>query len=1047
MQRIQRWCLMSLLLSLILVGSSSQTVLFADEVQFNRDIRPIFSNTCFKCHGPDAKTREADLRLDERDSAIADRGGYAAIVPRASSASEIVRRIESQDPDLMMPPPTSGLSLTDAEKARVRRWVAEGAVYQQHWSFEPTHRTVPPMDVNAATAIDAFINAKLLGSGLTALGPVDPTTQLRRVSLDLTGLPPTIPQTDQFLRMVERQGIDQAYRAVVDQLLQSPRFGEQMAWHWMEAARYADTDGYQNDGPREMWRWRDWVIDAFNRNLPFDQFTIEQLAGDLLPNATDQQRIATAFNRNHRYNSEEGIPIDEFLLENAVDRVDTTATVWMGLTVGCARCHDHKYDPISQREYYQLIDFFNDVAESGRAIKNGNSEPWIKSPTDAQQAQFEKLTQRVANKSAALQFAEAEIATGQRVWEQSITEAGYFSGVPLISNGLDHFFSFDQADDRVTIAQGRPNLDAGRFGLAASVGGQDQFLLGKIPGLIGNGRFSISFWMSPQDVQAGAVLSNETAGTTRDGILVEFIDGRLRWNINHRWISGVSTIETVQPFKPGTWTQVTLTNDGTQRAQGMTIYLDGVKQAVNVIRNTNSNVAKRDQGAALSLGYSKHVGFWQGRLDELRFYTSRTLSVDEAQLLAVPESVAEVVTVPVNARSDFQHRLLRVAFLENSTSPHLRSLWTELQDAIAAQTAAWDKLPTTMVMEDLPGGRPSHLRLRGQYDQWGEATPAGVPQVLPNLSGPADRLAFAKWLVDGRHPLTARVIVNRYWQMLIGTGLVKTAEDFGSQGDLPTHPDLLDWLATRFMDQGWDIKAIIKKMVLSDAYRRSSHVEPSHQIHDPHNLFYARAARLRLPGNVLRDQALFVSGSLVEKLGGISVFPFQPAGLWEEASNATYRVGKGEDLSRRSLYTYWKRTLSPPNLSLLDNTDRESCAVKPRKTNTPLQALTLLNDVIFAESARNLAERMLDSGRSDQARLSFAFRSLTSRRPSFAELELLVSALQSYREEFQQHPDSAMMVCRIARSGAAERYSPVDVAAATAVANLLLNLDEVTTRE
>jgi len=1034
----------------------------AIEVEFNRDIRPIVSNTCFQCHGPDANTREAGLRLDLAAEATADLGGYAAIVPGDAEASEALQRMLSDDPSLRMPPPDSGLVVTPSQIEVIRQWIEQGANYQQHWAFEPITRPVVPQVDGGTHAkgfrgpIDAFIQRRLSEQGIHPQGPAEPLIQLRRVSLDLTGLPPTLDEIDDFVKDVDQLGLEAAYEAAVDRLLGSHRFGEKMAWHWLEAARYADTDGYQNDGPREMWRWRDWVIDAYNRNMPFDQFTIEQLAGDLLPRPTHEQLIATAFNRNHRYNSEEGIPIDEYLLENAVDRVDTTSTVWLGMTFGCARCHDHKYDPISQVEYYQLIDYFNDVAESGRAVKFGNSEPWIKTPTDDQRQRLKKFDRRVASAEQTLQTSGQKIARAATEWfrDAALDQV-------VLQHGLDHHFRFDHEpdqDDRVTIVQGRPTFRDGRVGKAATFGGQEQLSVGKVPGLIGNGRFSIAFWVKPEDVQKGVVLSNEEPGTMRAGILVQFKDGHLRWDIIHRWISGVSTIETKRTFQPGQWVHITLTNDGTQRAQGMQLYVDGVLQDVNVVRNTNSNTAKPSQGAALSLGYSKHEGFWKGQLDELRIYPSRTLSDDEAKLLPRADTIAQLQSLPEEQRCQADRQVIELAYLESEHDPNHSRLLDSLRAAVAARTAYDDSLPTTMIMQDLPGGRPSFVRLRGVYDALGEQVNPGVPEVFPAAEQPADRLEFARWLVSSEHPLTARVAVNRYWQLLFGQGIVRSAEDFGSQGELPDHPQLLDYLASEFIASGWDTKYLLKTIVMSDTYRRSSEVTKDLLELDPANIYLARAPRLRLPGNVLRDQALFISELLVDQLGGPSVFPYQPAGLWREASNVTYKVGKGEDLYRRSLYTYWKRTLAPPTMTLLDAAEREWCSVRPRSTNTPLQALVLLNEPTFTEAAKRFARQIVAADESESRRIKRAFQTVATRLPSTEEQTLLEQAWQAYRNEFALHPELAREAATLGTEasesttrqtlqGDAELEQLVDLAAATALANVLLNLDEVTSRE
>ncbi len=1018
------------------------TFVSAAEIEFNRDIRPILSDTCWQCHGPDAQTREAGLRLDDEQAAKADAGGYAAIVAGDPDNSEAMRRILSDDPDEMMPPPASGLKWTAEQKELFRRWIAEGAVYETHWSFTRIERPHPPSDEHP---IDAFIRDRLRQAGLAPAPLASPETQLRRVTLDLTGLPPSISEIDAFLADIQQRGMDAAYECVVDRLLSSARHAEQMTWHWLEAARYADTDGYQNDGPREMWRWRDWVVAAFAQGMPFDQFTIEQLAGDLLPDATDQQLIASGFNRNNRYNSEEGIPIDEFLLENAVDRVDTTSTIWMGLTVGCARCHDHKYDPISQREYYQLIDYFNDVAESGRARREGNSEPWIKTPTPDQQQQLDALKKRVRQAARRLKKTESEIARAQADWEHEVRLSG-----PILTDGLDHYYSFDDEDERVKPIEGGAVLSDGVRGNAATLNGEGYFELDKILGLIGNGRFSIAFWMKPDDVQHGPILSNETLETQRKGIAVEFVEGRLRWNINTRWIGGVSTIETNRLFKPGRWVHITLTNDGTQRAAGMQIYVDGKAQDVSVIRNTNSNQAPRGIGSVMRVGFSKHIGHWKGQLDELRFYTQRTLSAAEAAQLAVRRTVEQIAARAEELRSPHESALIRTAFLEQAAVDQHAKLLAQLRAAQAAQLAWEDQLPTTMIMRDLPEGRPSFVRNRGVYDQLGERVEQNVPAALPPLprEQPNDRLAFARWLVSAEHPLTARVTVNRYWQIFFGDALVKTPEDFGSQGDLPTHRELLDWLAAEFIQHDWDNRHLIKRIVSSQTYRQDSAVRPEHYRIDPENRLLARAPRLSLHGNVLRDQALFAAGLLVEKTGGPSVFPYQPAGMWEEASNAKYRVGKGEQLYRRSLYTYWKRTLAPPTLAVLDTADREYCSVKPKRTNTPLQALTLLNDVTFIEAARKLGERLLsEGGDSDAERIRFAFRTVATREPTDRELTVLADAWNAYRGEFAGAAERAVALMATGDSPSSDQYPPTELAAAATLANVLLNLEEVTTRE
>jgi len=1012
-----------------------------ERVNFNRDIRSILSDNCFSCHGPDAQTREADLRLDREDTAKRERGGYSVIVAGSPNQSELLTRVQASDPDLRMPPPSSGKQLTPEEKQILERWIAEGAEYQSHWAFEPIHR----VETNG-NAIDVLIRRRLVKEGLKPSGPATPATQLRRLSLDLIGLPPTIAETDQFLADLDQQGLDTAYQMAVERLLDSPRFGEHMAWSWLEAARYADTDGYQNDGPREMWRWRDWVIRAFNQNLKFDQFTIEQLAGDQLPQPTQDQLIATAFNRNHRYNSEAGIPIDEFLLENAVDRVDTTSTVWMGLTMGCARCHDHKFDPLSQKEYYQLVDYFNDVAESGRAIKFGNSEPWIKTPTAEQLAILQELDAAVASSKQALEQAEAEIQSSQATWE---TATDFRQ--PLLHDGLHDHWTFDrERDESFSTDPSAMVREQGLFGDAVHVDAEHHLTLKPVHGLIGDGRFTISFWMKPADIQQGAVISNEGGNTVRSGNLVEFVEGRLRWNIIGRWIDAVQAVETQQALMVNQWIHVVLTNDGTQRTAGMSIYLNGDPQPVDEIYNTNSNKIDPKQQTKMRLGFSHHAPDWHGSIDELRFYTDRTLSPDEVRLLAVPESPPAIAAKPVSDRSTDEQQVLRLIYLEQTENESHRKLLKDWRAAKSKRREYFDRLPTTMIMRDRVEGRPSYIRRRGVYDQLGERVESGVPAVFPPLPNdmPSGRLAFARWLVSDQHPLTARVTMNRLWQSFFGRGIVRTPGDFGSQGSPPTHRELLDWLAAEFIARDWDLKWMIRQIVLSKTYRQSSQLQEVHRELDPENLLLARAPAIPLAGNILRDQALAVSGLLVEEIGGPSVKPYQPKNLWREASNFTYDQGKGNDLYRRSLYTYWKRTLAPPTMAILDTGDREYCTVERKRTNTSLQALALLNEVTFVESARKLAERiLLEGGDTDQQRVVFAFRTVAVRFPTAQEKKILVQALQDYRIHYQDQPELAARLLETGDSQVHPELDKEELAAATALANVLLNLDEVTTRE
>ena len=1012
-------------LTALLIGAegSSSKAQAETAIEFNRDIRPILSDNCFHCHGPDPKERKAGLRLDTEEGAIGREPSSAAIVRGNPEGSELIRRIHHEDPSERMPPADSRKQLSEREKQLLSDWIQAGAPWQGHWAFEAPRRPSLPKVRNTdwpQNEIDTFILARLEQEGLRPSPPAPPETLARRATLDLTGLPPSLGELDQFLEHPRSH----AYSELVARLFNSPRYGEHMAWHWLEAARYADTDGYQNDGPREMWRWRDWVIDAFNRNLPFDQFTIEQLAGDLLPHPTTQQIIATGFNRNHRYNSEAGLVFEEFLLENAVDRVDTTSTVWMGLTMGCARCHDHKYDPLPQKEYYQLLAYFNNIPESGRAIKFGNSEPWIKAPTPSQKDQLNSLQSAIDHAQARLDRSDREIQAAQEQWEASFKATD--SNEPVGIHGLSHRYAKDQPLE----------LDGGGVALE------------KISHLICNGRFSITFWMDPKRVHEGAVLSNEQKSSGRNGILVAFHQGHLRFHIISRWVAGVATLETISTIPQDEWMHVALTNDGSQRAKGMAIYLNGQRTDCRILHNSNSNKSGEQFGDIMRVGASPHVSNWRGRVSDLRFYHRHTLYPDEAALIATRDSIEDIVRMPPEERTQRQAEKIRRYYLRHEAPDRLAGRLTTWEQARADYRAFYDSLPTTMVMEEMPTTKSTYVRRRGVYHQKGERVDRGVPQVLSSMPPhyPRNRLGLARWLVDGRHPLTARVIVNRYWQQFFGRGLVSTPEDFGVQGALPSHPELLDWLAVEFVEHDWNIQHLIGTILHSATYQQSSAVEDSILEHDPKNILLSHAPRRRLRGNVLRDQALQLSGLLIESQGGPSVKPFQPENLWKEASNFTYQVGTGADLYRRSLYTYWKRTLAPPAMAILDTADREWCSVRPKQTNTPLQALALLNERAFVEAAVALGRHLHHMNTTQPQRIAHGFRLVTGRSPTSAEQAMLEQALDRYHESFRQNPKDARVLLKAHIGSPSERES-IREAALVALANVLLNLDETTTRE
>ncbi len=1018
-----------------------------ETVDFNRDIRPVLSDNCFKCHGPDEANREADLRLDTEAGVLVDLGGgYFPVVPGEPDESELIWRIETDDQEDLMPPLDSGLALSEQEKTHLRQWIKTGAKWKRHWSFEPVER--PELPVVSAphwgrNGIDAFVLARLDEAGLKPSPVADQTTLIRRVTLDLTGLPPTPTEVATFLA----DDAPGAYERLVDRLLQSPRYGETMALPWLDAARYADTDGYQNDGPRTMWRWRDWVINAYNQNLSFDQFTIEQLAGDLLDDPTLDQVIATGFNRNHRYNSEAGSVPEEFLLENAVDRVDTTSTVWMGLTVSCARCHDHKYDPISTREYYQLLSMFDNVPESGRAIKIGNSEPWITSPTPAQAVELTGYEKKLAAVLGQREAAQTDIKSALEAWETqgSLT----LDESAVISRGLVERFAL-AGDDKTAAVEGTPpTFTNGIRDLAAKFDGDSVLALKSDAKFLSHERFSLAFWLNPRDVAEGVILSKQGEDTQRAGVTVEVKDGRLQFYLITRWIAGVGAIETLAPLPTDRWQHVTLTNDGSQSARGMQIFVDGQAIKTRILHNTNSNAGTGVKGAKLRLGAGVVGMGFKGDIDEVRVY-DRTLTPAEIAILAVPGSLLAISQKRPADRPDSETAKWQSYFLEHAAPPPLQKTDAAVFAAAMAREQFHDALPTTMVMQEMNPPRPTHIRIRGVYHQYGDEVAPKLPEILPGFpaGAPHNRLGLAQWLVSGEHPLTSRVAVNRYWLKYFGRGIVNTPEDFGVQGEWPSHPRLLDWLAAEFVSSGWDVKAMQKLIVTSATYRQQSRTTPDLVEADPHNVLLARGPRQRLSAHVLRDQALATSGLLVERLGGESVSPYQPEKLWEQMSNMKYKQSSGEDLYRRSLYTIWKRTIPPPTMALMDAADRESCSVNARRTNTPLQALTLLNEKIFFESARNLGQRLLlEGGESNREQVEFGFRTLLGRAPRPPELTLLENAYRGYRDTFEQDRAGAEQLIQFGESKAIATLDPRDLAAAATLANVLLNLDEAITKE
>ena len=1022
-------------------------------VEFNRDIRPIFSDKCYTCHGPDAGNRKGKLRLDvESGAKIELSKGRLALVAGEPGTSEVYRRITSDNTSVRMPPAYMGREkLTGPEIDLIRRWIEQGAPWERHWSFIPPKRSpIPGVREKEwpRNAIDAFVLERLERETIKHSPEADRRTLIRRITLDLTGLPPALEEVEAFLN----DSSVNAYEKVVDRLLASPRYGERMAFCWMEAARYGDTNGYQTDGIREMWRWRDWVIQAFNRNMPFDEFTIEQLAGDLLPNPTLEQRIATAFHRNHRTSAEGGIVPEEFRVEYVADRAETTSTVWLGLTVGCARCHDHKYDPIKQKEYYQLFSYFNNVPEKGLVYNFGNEEPYIKAPTPDQQARLADLDRNVVASEQRWQSLGAKLAQAQQKWEHNVVRSK--SQDWTITEGLTFHQSLTGKNSSVEVA-GCDKKDEhcdlpvveGPAGPARQFDGKSYLESDGAPANFDYlAPFTFAAWMKPE-TEKGAILSHYEDFFEGQGHGLYLIDGKIRLHVVFRWTDIGLRVETLNPVKLNQWQHVLVTYDGKRKASGVHIYLNGEPQQLNVLfEDLNWPM---DFKLPLRIGAGGGLRF-KGAIGDVRVYKI-ALTPEQAAVIPLRKSIREIAAMTPETRSKAEADKLRFAFLEKSAPKQIRRARDELLAARRERQQFWNSIPTVMVMAEGDKPMDTFVLKRGAYDNPGEKVAPGVPSILPPLKAdwPNNRLGLARWLVDRSNPLTARVTVNRFWQMYFGTGLVKTVQDFGSQGDWPMHLELLDWLANDFMDNGWDVKALQKTIVMSATYRQASTVTPELLQKDPENRLLARGPRLRLGPDVIRDQALAVSGLLVEKLGGPSVKPYQPAGLWQElAGGDGYKRDKGEGLYRRSLYTYWKRTVAPPFMVNFDSPNRETCTVRETRTNTPLQALNLMNDETFVETARKLAERMISAGGNQrQERIRFAYEVVLSRPPKPVEMKIVLEALSGFEARYRSDARSAKEFLNHGDSVSSAKFDARELAAYSSIASLILNLDETATKQ
>ena len=1027
-----------------MMASAGESTAKPAAIQFNRDIQPILSETCFRCHGPDPESREADLRLDLQEAAFAEVDGRAAIVPGSPEKSLAWERVVTGDPDDLMPPPDSRLQLTQEQKNLLKLWIEQGAEYQGHWAFVAPERPAPPRSKSAwpKNDIDRFILRRLQNEKLTPSPEADRRTLIRRLTLDLTGLPPGSAEVRAF---VEDKN-PKAYENLVDRLLASRHFGERMAVPWLDQARYADTNGYSIDGGRHMALWRDWVIHAYNSNKPFDQFTVEQLAGDLMPEATEQQIVASGFNRNHMITHEGGtIPLEN-LTNYTVDRVNTTAEVWLGLTMRCAQCHDHKFDPFTMVDYYRMFAYFNTLEDKGLDGNAGiNARPSIEATTvlrsEAEVAQLRgelrQLRERLAGSTS-----------GQPAWEKKIRARLSQRGKDLELHPLKILkISVPNRGNKYEIRAG------GTLVHIESANGSAHSISAAIPSTIKEPVTGLRIEFLPAEGSADQGLGFGEKGFEGSFILTGFSMSATTIPSDQADLYGLvdireATASLSHPDYPANdcldernhngWSPF---RKGTREAQHITFNFDapldaGATPFITTLMNWGGGeFAMRDRLVARNYRMYAVTGHDDGT--NIPDTIQRILALEPAERTAGQRhSMASYYTGHAGELADLRHRI------------------ANLEQRIEYLTTA----QPTMVMNRAAKPRETFLLVRGQYDHPADKVTPGTPLALPPLpdGAPGNRLGFARWLVQRDHPLTARVAVNRLWQLFFGAGIVASSGDFGSQGAWPSHPDLLDWLAVEYMDSGWDTKALIRTMVLSAAYRQDSSSSPDRLAADPDNRLLARGPRFRLPAEFIRDSALKVSGLLSARIGGPSVRPYQPAGLWKEVSHygsspATAQVfipDHGEHLFRRSLYTFWKRTVPPPSMITFDAPNRETCTISRAVTNTPLQALTLLNDPQFVEASRAFAQRILTEAPTNTARrIRFAFEECTSRLPGAEEAAVLERALERERKIYGSDPDAAGALLGIGESSRNRAIDPAEHAAWTSVASLIMNLSESITRE
>jgi hypothetical protein len=1066
---------------IVALGSlaAAPSEVFAAPLDYGREIQPIFAENCYDCHGPDQKTRKAGLRLDVPESAMAVlESGKHAIVPGKSDQSEMIRRLFSDDPDEMMPPPDFRKRPSTEAKARLKRWIDEGAEFARHWAFEPVRSPVIPRVKRegwARNEIDHFILAALERSQMEPSPPADANTLVRRLSLDLRGLPPSLEELNAHTAASD----DHTYRAAVDTMLGSVHYGEKMAQNWLDLARYGDTNGYHNDSDRAMWLYRDYVINSFNANKPFDRFIVENMAGDLLPNATEETRIASGFNRCVTFNEEGGADPDEFYTTYAVDRANTTGQVFMGLTVGCAQCHDHKYDPISQKEFYQLFAFFNSIdGEIGAGGMSGYHNkplpPLLTVKTDELKREIAELDRKISKNSRELKAATSRpeftditgpLANAATDWAAKIqsnqpSSLEVHAGLQLhldaanaiVEDGAVSSWQDKSDKQHHAISTGKPALlpDAINGQPAVHLDGKSQFLRTVAGAEALGGNFTMVVVLRFHDMMAHQMplmWGDESQGKRR--ALWKTDQNQLSFNGYGADVVGTAKLKVNEPSiaiitQSGNDNSTRFSLNGHAGGEGTVGLSEFVNQKITIgANNAGKELTAADiaevlvYDRAVTQVEAASIGQWLGAKYGI-----------ETAFEPAPREILSIASLPADQRTEAQRRTLFAHFI-NYVHPESRDLFQKLEQELAKTKSERDRIergaPTTMVMVEMKERKPAHILMRGDFQQPGEEVLPDVPAIFPRLPAdkPRNRLGLAYWLTDPQHPLVARVLVNRIWKQFFGTGLVKTLGDFGTQGERPSHPELLDWLAADFVVSGWDIKRLQRHIVNSATYRQSSRENGRYRERDPGNRLVSKAPRFRLSAEEIRDVALASSGLLHRKIGGSSVMPHQPPGYLSSIGKG-WNESTGSALHRRGLYTFWRRTMLYPTFQIFDAPSREFCSVNRPRTNTPLQALVTLNDPTFVEAARAFGDRVFSEKSNVREKLTTAFRLATSRPPTDGELKLLVVTLAEQRAHYRSKPGEAT---EFLGNADAPPENAADRAAWTALAGILLNLDESITRE